>query len=100
MVGGIPMAFALATDRFGKGFLVWMGIVAAVFEVFLALHAAHVLPFAPYVPTAQKAIIVSFELWQLVSAMRIRRADTQCVGRFVVGDEELRVQLGERLLDD
>lgn len=72
MVGGIPMASALATDRFGKGFLVWMGIIATVFETFLALHAMHILPFAPYVPATQKAIIVSFVLWQLVCAVRIR----------------------------
>ena len=73
MVGGIPMAFALAFDRPGKIVFAWMAFLAVAFEAVLALHGAHVLPFAPYVPTLQKAIIVSFMLWQLCYAVRIGR---------------------------
>ena len=71
MIGGIPMAFALAFDRMGKIVFGWMALVAVAFETVLALDKADVLPFAPYVPTLQKTIIVSFMLWQLCYAFRI-----------------------------
>lgn len=71
MIGGIPVALALAFDRMGKIVFGWMALVAVAFETVLALDKAGVLPFAPYVPTLQKTIIVSFVLWQLCYAFRI-----------------------------
>ena len=71
MIGGIPMAFALAFDRMGKIVFGWMALVAVAFETVLAFDKADILPFAPYVPTLQKTIIVSFMLWQLCYAFRI-----------------------------
>ena len=73
MIGGIPMAFALAFDRMGKIVFGWMALVAVAFETVLALDKVDILPFSPYVPTLQKAIIVSFMLWQLCYAIRLSR---------------------------
>ena len=73
MIGGIPMAFALAFDRMGKIVFAWMALVATVFELVLFLDQWDIIPFSPYVPSAQKLIIVSFVLWQLVYAIRICR---------------------------
>lgn len=36
----------------------------------LALHGLHVVPFAPWVPTAQKGVILSFVLWLLFLSVR------------------------------
>ena len=78
MIGGIPTAFALAFDRMGKIVFGWMALVAVAFETVLALDKADILPFAPYVPTLQKTIIVSFMLWQLCYAFRIRNLAKGC----------------------
>ena len=74
MVAGsaASLYFALAFDRMGKIVFGWMALVAVAFETALALDKADILPFAPYVPTLQKTIIVSFMLWQLCYAFRIR----------------------------
>ena len=69
MGGGIPMAFALATDRLGRLVLAWFLLLSGAFGAVLALHAAKVLPFAPYVPTLQKSVILSFIVWQLAYAL-------------------------------
>ena len=80
MIGGIPMAFALAFDRMGKIVFGWMALVAVAFETVLALDKADILPFAPYVPTLQKTIIVSFMLWQLCYAFRMRNHIAEFLG--------------------
>ncbi len=36
----------------------------------LILHGLHVVPFAPWVPTAQKGVILSFVLWLLFLSVR------------------------------
>ena len=36
----------------------------------LVLHGLHVVPFAPWVPTAQKGVILSFVLWLLFLSVR------------------------------
>lgn len=103
MIGGIPMAFALAFDRMGKIVFGWMALVAVAFETVLALDKADILPFAPYVPTLQKTIIVSFMLWQFCYAYRVRgflrvsrkrytRSDTVTFG-FAPLDSSVRVKM-------
>ena len=81
MVGGIPMAFALAFDRVGKAACVWMALVATVFETVLFLDQRDIIPFSPYVPSAQKLVIVSFMLWQFAYAVRIARWKRLSAGR-------------------
>lgn len=88
MIGGIPMAFALAVDRMGKIVFGWMALVAVAFEIVLALDKADILPFAPYVPTLQKTIIVSFMLWQLCYAFRIRNFAEKNMGLSKSGRRE------------
>lgn len=73
MIGGVPMAFALAFDCMGKAVCVWMALVAMVFETVLVLDQRDILPFSPYVPSAQKLMIVSFMLWQFLYAVRLAR---------------------------
>ena len=73
MIGGIPMAVALACGRTGWIWLVVMATVAALFELVLFLDKVDVIPFSPAVPTMQKCVIVSFVLWQLAYALRLRR---------------------------
>lgn len=73
MIGGIPMAFALAFDHMGRIVFGWMTLVAVAFETVLALDKVDILPFSPYVPTLQKAVIISFMLWQLCYAIQIHR---------------------------
>ena len=81
MIGGIPMAFALAFDRVGKAACVWMALVATVFETVLFLDQRDIIPFSPYVPSAQKLVIVSFMLWQFAYAVRIARWKRLSAGR-------------------
>ena len=81
MVGGIPMAFALAFDRVGKAACVWMALVATVFETVLFLNQRDIIPFSPYVPSAQKLVIVSFMLLQFAYAVRIARWKRLSAGR-------------------
>ena len=67
------MVFALAFDRMGKAVCVWMALIATAFETVLLLDKLDILPFSPYVPSAQKLMIVSFMLWQLLYAVRLAR---------------------------
>jgi len=51
----------------------WTGLLLfslAAIGTGLVLHAAHVVPFAPWVPTAQKVVILSFAAWMLFLALR------------------------------
>lgn len=65
-------AILLARDRRGRD-RVWtvaLAVVAAAFGAAIGLHAAHAAPFVPWVPSLQKAVILSFSLWALDCARR------------------------------
>ncbi len=51
------------SGRVRWGWLVWGLALCTVFEAFLLCHAFKLLPFAPYVPTCQKALILTFVAW-------------------------------------
>ena len=70
MVGGSLMAVALAFDRLGVLFSLWMVLAAIAFNLSLSLKA---IPVSPCATTMQKVIIVSFMLWQLLYAVRLAR---------------------------
>ena len=69
------MAFALTFDRMGKIVFGWMAFVAIAFESVLVLDKVDILPFSPYVPSAQKLIICSFMLWQFAYSVRLANRD-------------------------
>lgn len=68
--GGAVAALSLLNGRMGKICGAWMMASVGIFTTFLLLEMVGVLPFSPYVPSAQKLIIVSFVLWQLAYAVR------------------------------
>ena len=74
-LGGLAMLLALADTPPGRRALLCLIPVAGIFALALALHALKVVPFSPAVPSAQKLVIVSFMLWQLMAAVRISRQD-------------------------
>lgn len=45
------------------GWLAWSAALITVFEFFLLAHRLQLLPFAPYVPTTQKVVILTFSVW-------------------------------------
>ncbi len=53
--------------------LVWCCVLVAVFEAFLLAHRFKLLPFAPYVPTCQKLLILTFSVWLGFYAVVLRR---------------------------
>lgn len=53
--------------------LVWCCVLVAVFEAFLLAHRFKLLPFAPYVPTCQKLLILTFSAWLGFYAVVLRR---------------------------
>ena len=65
-------AILLARDKTGRdrAWTVLLASVAAALGAAVALHAAGVAPFAPWTPTAQKAVIAAFSLWALDCARR------------------------------
>ncbi len=68
-LGGILLL--VAHDKPGRD-RIWTRIlstISAVFGLAVALHAAHVSPFVPWVTSLQKAVIVSFSLWTLDCAL-------------------------------
>ncbi len=71
-IGGAGVLFAC--DKPGQD-RVWTFVllgVVAFFCLFLVLHAAKVVPFAPWVTATQKVLIVSFALWVGCLARRHR----------------------------
>ncbi len=64
-LGGVAML--AAHDRRGRdrAWTIVLAADAALFGTVIALHAAKVIRFTPYVPTLQKSIIVLFSLWML-----------------------------------
>lgn len=53
------------------GWLAWSCVLVAVFETFLLCHRFKLLPFAPYVPTCQKVLILTFVAWLVDYAARL-----------------------------
>ena len=51
------------------GWVIWGGALSAVFQAFLTAHSFKVLPFAPYVPTCQKLLILTFVSWLVYYAV-------------------------------
>ena len=88
--GGTAVALSLLTDRMGWICGAWMLMTVCVFEVFFVLDQRDVLPFSPYVPSAQKLIIVSFMLWQLAYAIRFAVVETGSASRGRGGTPRLR----------
>jgi hypothetical protein len=68
-----------ATVRWG--WLAWCGLLVAAFEAFLVCHRARLLPFAPYVPTCQKLLILTFASWLGYYAALLRRLTRRAPGR-------------------
>ena len=63
------------------GWLAWCVVLVSVFEVFLVSHSLHKLPFAPYVPTCQKLLILTFVAWMVYYAALLFQATRRRVGR-------------------
>lgn len=68
VAGGVMML-----KRYGsRRWIVALISTALLLGVFLLLHEMKVLPFAPYVPTVQKMLIVSFAVWVVLVDWRGR----------------------------
>jgi len=71
VVGGGTAIFILTPQRNNPrvpgsvrwSWLVWCCLLVAIFQSFLTLHRFKILPFAPYVPTCQKLLILTFIVW-------------------------------------
>ncbi|MDA3926495.1 MAG: hypothetical protein PF904_17530 [Kiritimatiellae bacterium] len=71
VVGGATALIVLTPQRYNPrvpgsvrwSWLVWCCTLVAIFESFLILHRFKILPFAPYVPTCQKFLILTFIAW-------------------------------------
>ena len=81
-VGGGALALILLTVRQPRprvgaaarwSWLVWCCVLVAVFEAFLLAHRFKLLPFAPYVPTCQKLLILTFSAWLGFYAVALHR---------------------------
>lgn len=65
VLGGLAALFA--RDRPGPAHLctIVLGVIGGAFGLSVGLHALKILPFAPFVPTLQKVVIVAFALWAI-----------------------------------
>ena len=70
VIGGAVAMLARAKDRFGRRAVAVLLSLVGVFGFCLVLHSLKVIPFAPAVPTLQKALIVSFATWVLLERFR------------------------------
>ena len=69
--GGALVLFLLTSGRSNPrvpqavrwSWLAWCLLLVAAFELFLLGHRFKLLPFAPYVPTCQKLLILTFAAW-------------------------------------
>ena len=69
--GGALVLFQLTSGRSNPrvskvvrwSWLAWCLLLVTVFELFLLCHRFKLLPFAPYVPTCQKLLILTFAAW-------------------------------------
>lgn len=80
-------AILIARDRPGRD-RVWtfvLGAVAVAFGCAVALHAVRATPYAPWVPTFQKCVIVAFALWAVDCARRVPGARVRRGTWFVIG---------------
>ena len=62
------------------GWLVWCVLLVGVFGTFQLCHRFKVLPYAPYVPTCQKLLILTFAAWLGNYALRLRAATITSAG--------------------
>jgi len=66
------------------GWVIWGLALSAVFQAFLTAHSFKMLPFAPYVPTCQKLLILTFVAWLVYYAvllfLRTRRPRAASAG--------------------
>ena len=62
-IGGGMALLALDRRAATRSWSVTLLAIVVAFFVAIVLHAMHVIPFAPAVPTAQKALIISFAVW-------------------------------------
>ena len=69
-LGGVAMLAARDRPGRDRAWTVALGVDAALFGTAIALHAAKVIRFSPWVPTLQKSIIVLFSVWMLDCARR------------------------------
>ena len=69
------------------GWLAWCVVLVSIFEVFLVRHSLHKLPFAPYVPTCQKLLILTFVAWMVYYAVLLSQATRRSVRSRAIEDE-------------
>ena len=62
-------------------------VLVTIFEVFLIRHSLHKLPFAPYVPTCQKLLILTFVAWMVYYAVLLSQATRRSVRSRAIEDE-------------
>ena len=71
--GGLMLARWFRQEPAGRIRLFWtMMLLLSLLAICigLILHGLHVVPFSPWVPTAQKGVILSFVLWLLFLSVR------------------------------
>ena len=82
-IGGGMMLFRwLRTEPGRRMREVWLVLLVAPLVAIgtgLVLHAVHLVPFAPWVPTAQKGVILSFAAWIFSLAVRPLSVRGRCV---------------------
>lgn len=78
--GGLMLMRWFRQEPAGWGRLLWTALLLLPLLAIcsgLILHGLHMVPFAPWVPTAQKGIILSFVLWLLFLSVRPQSGDVQ-----------------------
>ena len=73
-LGGGAMLLARFRSGRDRAWTFALGAIALVFGAAVGLHAAKILPHAPWTPTMQKTVITAFALWTLDCAVRSARA--------------------------
>jgi hypothetical protein len=80
--GGMMLSRWLRTEPSRRMRRVWLVLLIAPLVAIgtgLVLHAVHLVPFAPWVPTAQKGVILSFAAWIFGLAVRPLSVRGRCV---------------------
>ena len=72
-LGGGAILFARFRPGRDRAWTFVLGAIAVVFGAAVGLHAAKVLPHAPWTPTLQKTVIAAFSVWAFDCAMRAAR---------------------------
>lgn len=68
VLGGVTILFALATNPAARRAAALLAILPATLGVLLGLHACRIIRFAPWIPTCQKLLILSFPIWIICRA--------------------------------